>query len=226
MKRLLISSLALAILGLVCLAEEPAGKSGEAPLDSESREAFLVDLERSFSKIRTLRVGFRQERHLELFVEPLVSEGILIFSRPGRLHWEWSQPYGSLLVLRDGRIARFDIEDGKLRRLRPAGEEMLQSVALQLTRWLQGRFRDSSDLFTIEVFPGPPARIALLARSEGMAKMLSRIELELKPGPSVSQVRLYSPRGDTTVIVFSDEVRNHDLPEKLFALDSPAVSQY
>jgi hypothetical protein len=120
-------------------------------------------------------------------------------------------------------VERFDLEDGRLRRLRPAGEEMMRSVALQMSRWLQGKFRDSSDLFSIAVYEGPPEVIQLRPKTEGMAEVLSEVRVELGDDPRVQRVILVSPDGGTTVMSYFDEQRGVELADELFDATAPAL---
>ncbi len=199
-------------------------QSNEIYLDAKARDAFLEKLEEDLGKIESLQVRFRQERDLSIFFEPVVSEGVLAFVRPDRLHWEWVTPYPSLLVLNRGRIERYDVVDGEISRMRPAGEEMLRSVAMQMSRWMQGRFRESSDLFEINVADGESPRIVLTTRSEGLRKALERVEIELVSDQSrVNRVSLFAPNGETTVMVFSNEQRNVALNDSLFDPAAPIL---
>jgi len=214
---------ALLLLTALTLTADATAASGEEPLAPAERDEFLAGLENSLQQVDSVLVRFRQERHLELFFEPVISEGVLAFARPDRLHWEWVRPYPSLLVLNNRRIVRFDVENGVLQRMRPAGKEMMQSVAVQMTRWLQGKFRESSDLFSIEVYPGPPARVVLTPRSPELGEFLSRIELRLAEGVRVDEVRLFSPNGDRTIMGFIDEQRHLELDNQLFDLEHPRL---
>lgn len=210
------------VLAALATAQGPARSPGV--LDEAERDRFLADLEQALASVETVSVRFRQERHLSLFTEPMVSSGVLAFARPDRLHWEWVTPYGGLLVLNRGEIARFDVDNGTPRRLRSAGEDVLRSVAEQMTRWLQGRFRDSSQVFDLEVLQGHPPTIVLRPRSHGLAAALDRIEVELGHGPTVARVTLHSPGGDRTVVGFFDEHRNLSLADELFSVDRPALA--
>ena len=201
----------------------PGFTADQAVLPPAERDAFLAELEAELAEVRSLKVRFRQERELAILAEPVVSEGVLAFVRPDRLHWEWVSPYPSLLVLNHGRVERFDVDRGELRRLRPAGEEMMRSIAMQMTRWLQGRFRDASDLFAVEVRRGETDAIVLTPSTHGLAEMLSGVEIELGENPRVERVILHSPRGETTVMSYFDEQRDLDLGDSLFDTSRPQL---
>ena len=202
---------------------EAAWREGPAVLPADARDAFLAELEQRLGAVSSVEVRFRQERHLEIFDRPVVSEGVLVFVRPDRLHWEWVTPYPSVLVLNGGALERFDVVDGVPQRLRAAGEEMLRSVAVQMTRWLQGRFRESSELFTVEVTAGAEPMVVLTTRSPQLAEILSAVELRLAGGATVTSVTLLSPNDETTVMEFSGERRDQALDPALFALDRPRL---
>lgn len=212
-------------LGALVLVLGSVGVSAEELelLPAVERDAFLSELEAKLGDVSSVEVRFRQERHLEIFDQPVVSAGVLAFVRPDRLHWEWVEPYPSVLVLNGGRIERFDVVDGAPRKMRAAGEEMLRSVAVQMTRWLQGRFRESSELFDLGVTAGAEPMVVLTTRSPGLAEMLSAVEVRLAGGATVTSVSLQSPSGETTVMEFSDERRNQDLDPALFDLVRPRL---
>ncbi len=215
--------LVLALVTASLLSGETA-QAADVYLEAGARDAFLEELEQQLGKIKSLQVRFRQERDLSVFFEPVVSEGVLAFVRPNRLHWEWVTPYPSLLVLNRAHIERYDVIDGEIQKMRPAGEEMLRSVAMQMSRWMQGKFRESSNLFEIDVAPSEKPKIVLTTRSEGLRQALERVEIELLPDRSrVNRVSLFAPNGETTVMVFSNEKRNMALDDKLFDSTAPVL---
>lgn len=218
-RRLVVMVLACGFVP-VTTADEPAPVRY---LDTAARETALVELEGQLANLTSVKVRFRQERDIEIFTSPVVSEGVLAFVRPDRLHWEWIKPYPSVLVLNRGRIERFDVTDGTVKKIRAAGEEMLRSVAIQMTRWMQGRFRESSDLFEIEVCDASPPTIVLATKSSELRKVLMRVEVALDRDARVSTVTLIAPQGDTTVMRFSDEQRNLELDDALFDLHGPLL---
>jgi outer membrane lipoprotein-sorting protein len=211
------------VLCSLLVTTAPAGAEDAKPLPPAERDEFLAALEAELSAVSSLKVHFRQERELAILTEPVVSQGVLAFVRPDRLHWEWTSPYPSLLVLNRGRVERFDVDRGELRRLRPAGEEMMRSIALQMTRWLQGRFRDASDLFNVEVMAGEESKIVLEPTTEGMGEVLISVEVVLGENPRVSRVVLRSPRDELTVMHYFNEQRDVELAEGLFDLSAPQL---
>ena len=75
--------LAFALL-LVMMAAVPWSAEPVSPelLPPAERDAFLAELEDHLGRVASVSVRFRQERHLEIFDEPVVSEGHLAFVRP------------------------------------------------------------------------------------------------------------------------------------------------
>ena len=82
-----------------------------SPLSAEptNETAVLLDqVARNMGRVESVFARFAQERHLSLFQEPLRSEGYLCFQKPGRIRWEITQPYQSILVSDGKGVAQFE----------------------------------------------------------------------------------------------------------------------
>ncbi len=214
--------LVLAVLwGLLQPGSVCARPSHQPPkyLPPKQRDAFLGNLERSFSTLTTLRVHFRQTRSIPVFKQPIVSEGIIAFCRPDRLHWEWTRPFPSLIVLAESQVAQFDIDNGLVRRLHPMEEGVLRTVAQNLSSWILGRFRSTSGSFSPEVTAGETPSVVLLPRGK-LGRILRSVTLEVT-ADRVHRVTLISSRGEETRIEFYEEKRNVKLPAGVFSLTHP-----
>ena len=86
-------------------------------LTADEADAFILEMANVLKTRTTMQVDFKQERHLSMFLEPLMSQGICFFKDPGQLRWEIFEPYMSLLIFNDNSVAKYDFEKGNPRRL-------------------------------------------------------------------------------------------------------------
>jgi outer membrane lipoprotein-sorting protein len=185
----------------------------------------LEDISRAMAKADTVFSRFTQERHLSLFNEPLRSEGYLCFQKPGRVRWETTRPYKSILVS-DGRgVAQFEWVDDKWRKLDLGLADALQNVVAQIAGVMEGRYTSDRRSYAASVTnsaDGPV--ITLVPRDQAMRKMLAAIEVHLAPDlQATRRVVLRETGGDTTDIRFSEQVVGLVLPEKTFDRSAPVA---
>src|SRR5262245_23016909 len=89
----------------------------------------LEKLQCGMASLKSVYFDFTQERHLNLFSEPLKSEGVMLIEKPDRIRWETTTPFSSILLGDHKSVAQF--EDGK--KLNLGFPQMLQRVMEQMT---------------------------------------------------------------------------------------------
>src|SRR5262245_47100259 len=78
----------------------------------------LDDLQRKMASLESVYFEFAQERQLQLFAEPLKSEGVMLIARPGQIRWETTSPYQSILLGSQKSVAQFEKTDGQWKKLK------------------------------------------------------------------------------------------------------------
>ena len=115
-----------------------AGQGAQPLPESESR-AVLQQMAQTLAAHATLKARFIQERRLALFDDVLRMKGYFYFQKPGRVRWEFVDPYASILILlEDGRTERFDLAGGKAVRVRTDSSQVSGEVLGQISRWMSG----------------------------------------------------------------------------------------
>lgn len=183
----------------------------------------LAEIQQALSRAETVFARFTQERHLAWFAEPLRSEGFLCSEQPGRLRWEITGPYRSILVS-DGRgVAQFEwVEDAWLK-LDLGLADALQTVTSQIGMVVQGRYASQPTDYTVKVgrdADGPT--LTLLPRAERIRRMLQSIEIRLAPDlQGTREVVLREATGDFTRIEFTQQQVNRSFPAGTFDRTQP-----
>ena len=73
----------------------------------------LEDLQHKMASLESVYFEFTQERQLQLFAEPLRSEGVMLIANPGQIRWETTTPYQSILLGNQKSVAQFEKIDGQ-----------------------------------------------------------------------------------------------------------------
>lgn len=209
-RKYVLGALLLA-LGMAC-----AGAQTNAP-DS------LDKISNAMSRARTVFTRFVQERHLSLFTEPLRSEGFLCFQKPGRIRWETTLPYKSILVSDGSGVAQFEWTDEKWKKLDLGLGDALQNVVSQIAGVMDGRFAGDRRSYAATVTNcADEVVITLVPKNETMRKMMAAIEVHLAADlQGTRRVVLRENGGDYTDIQFSEQVVNFDLPPNTFDRSAP-----
>jgi hypothetical protein len=176
------------------------------------------------SGVRTVFTRFVQERHLSLFNEPLRCAGVLCCEKPGRIRWEITQPYKSILLSDGSGVAQFEWMEDRWKKLDLGLADAMQKVVSQIAGVIEGRYASGAGEFSVSlaVSDGEPV-ITLVPRHEKMRKMMAAIEVHLAPDlKGTRRVILRETNADFTEIRFEDQVVNIPLPPCTFDRTQPA----
>ena len=204
------------ILTVLLLAPAGAGAQTNPP-------PTLAQAGSALARARTVFTKFVQERHLSLFNEPLRSEGYLCFQKPGRIRWETTVPYKSILVSDGASVAQFEWTDEHWKKLELGLGDALQNVMSQIAGVMDGRYASDRGAYAATLTNGVDSLvITLVPRNEAMRKMMAAIEIHLAPDlQSTRRVVLHETNGDYTDIEFTDQVVNFEPPPKTFDPAAP-----
>jgi outer membrane lipoprotein-sorting protein len=212
--------ISLTSASLLFAGEKTADAYRELPVSEQ--DVLMQRITGTLQSVKSLKADFAQERHLSLFLDVLSARGRLYFVMPDRLRWELSEPYASVLVFNGGNVAKFVREDGKLVKMKPGMEDMLQEVLQQITSIMRGNFKKLRDVYDISLFQGKDYRLSMRPLSAGLSKIIKSLDLSIDPGSShVTTITIREPQGDYIEIKFSGEEENRTLDNRLFDLNSP-----
>jgi outer membrane lipoprotein-sorting protein len=176
------------------------------------------------SRTRTILVRFAQERHLSMFNEPLRSEGFLCFQQPGRIRWETTVPYKSILVSDGSGTAQFEWTDEKWKKLDLGLGDALQNVLSQIAGVMNGHFASDRRSYRATLTNSADELVVTLVPQDEMTrKMMAAIEVHLAADlTGARRVVLRENGGDYTDIRFSEQFVNFEPPPKTFDRAAPA----
>lgn len=189
---------------------------------ASEQDAVLQKMSNNLQSIKTLRAGFVQERHLSMFLDVLSAKGTLYFEIPDRLRWELTEPYTSVLVFNGGYVAKFNLENGRLQKMKLGMEDLLQEVLKQIISIMHGDFKKVRDVYSISLMHGKEYKLIMKPVSAGMSKVIKSLELSIDQASNhVTKINIREPQGDYIEIRFSGEEENASFDKRLFDLNNP-----
>lgn len=216
MKRLLL-------IGMMLMACGTSLPGEDAPLQPVANpKPILEDLQRKMSALTSVYLEFTQERRLQLFNEPLKSEGVMLIQRPGQIRWETTAPYQSILLGNAKSVAQFEKTDGEWKKLKLGFPEILKRVMNQMALMHQGKLDALTSDYTISVSTGAVAVVTMVPKDENIRAMLASLEIRMLPDLSATrEVVMNEPGGDLTRIIFRREKRDVNFPATTFDQSKP-----
>jgi outer membrane lipoprotein-sorting protein len=199
------------------------GGAEEAPLlPVADPKPLLRELQGKMSVVTSLFLEFTQERHLKLFSEPLVSEGVMLIDRPDQIRWETTAPYQSILLGNRKSVAQFERTDGEWKKLKLGFPQMLKRVMEQMTLMNQGKLDGLTNDFRVTVATGNVTVVTMVPLDESVRGMLASLEVKMRPDFSAThEVVMNEPGGDRTRIIFKRERRGVKIPPATFDQTKP-----
>jgi outer membrane lipoprotein-sorting protein len=189
---------------------------------SSDDRVILQDLQRKMSSVRSVYLEFTQERHLKLFEQPLVSEGVMLMEKPDLIRWETTSPFQSILLSGNKSVAQFEKGDDGWKKLKLGFPQLLRRVMEQMSLINQGRLDALTNDFAISVTTGAMTTLRLEPKDEGARSMMSSMEVRMAPDLSTThEVVMNEPGGDSTRIIFHRERREVTYPPGTFDQTKP-----
>ena len=209
------------LLSLLTAATHGAETNRNLQPVADSRP-ILANLQRKMASLESVYFEFAQERQLQLFAEPLKSEGVMLIDRPGQIRWETTSPYQSILLGNQKSVAQFEKTDGQWKKLKLGFPQMLKRVMDQMTLMHQGKLDALTGDFNISVATGSVAVVKMVPKDENVRSILASLEVVFEPDFSASrEILMHEPGGDFTRISFRREKRNVKFPVGTFDQNKP-----
>jgi hypothetical protein len=179
-------------------ADAPAAKPAEqkAPADID---ALLAGL----SKAPGLYARFREEKHITLLQQPLVSEGSIYFTPPSRFARHTEKPIASTMVI-DGNQLQFGNADGQ-ESMNLGTNPVARLFADAFVMLLSGNRPGLEKIFKMQLSPKEHGewKLLLTPRVAPMDKLIKEMELRGR-GLNLNELDVREASGDWTRTSFSE----------------------
>jgi outer membrane lipoprotein-sorting protein len=183
--------------------------------DNGKLSSFIHDVEVKAATVKTLTCTLKQERHLAVFVRPVIFRGRMALEKPDKLRWEFTNPIPSVLIL-NGSGGLKCSGNNEPQRFNLATDPVMQMVSKQIWTWVNGSYATLQEQYRMVLLEQGPC-LVLTANDPKIARAISSVEISFNPDSlQPTTVRIQEPGGDHTIISFSDFILNQPMDQSLF----------
>lgn len=175
-----------------------------APAPQEQPKAQIAA---RFAAVNTIESRFTQQKYMALLDEPVTSEGVFYFQKPGRIRWQYTQPFQNGFLIVDGTSYRLE-KDKKEKQTSPLASNMAAQMLAWLTFDLEALSKQYSLAFTEN-------GVVLTPLKEGFLKQIE-VEFSKQNPQALSRVEIQEAGGDKTVLSFHNPKTNQPLAAEVF----------
>lgn len=206
MKRILI------LLSIFCMSllQGSAQQQSDVQIRQQLGEAAAA--------LHTMQCDFTQTKQLSMLNTKITSGGRMYYQQPGKLRWEYTQPYAYTFILNGNKVLlknnnRNDVIDVNQNKLfREIAQIMISSVV--------GNCLSDDRNFKTSISATQKEWVAtLLPLRKNMRQLFQKIILHFnRQQKMVSQVELVEKNGDKTIIDLKHIQKNEKISDRLFAV--------
>ena len=147
---------------------------------------------------------FTQQKTMAMLAEPTVSEGIMNYTAPDKMRWEYTSPYSFALVVDGEKITK--ITDGNEELLDAKSGRMYQGLVNIIMSSATGKKMFDSSMFDVVINEdGEYWKASMTPRKRDMKRMFNQLFFYFdKQTYVISKVVMTEAGGDITTIQFFD----------------------
>jgi|GEM_PF-3219877 len=150
-----------------------------------------------------LYLEFTQERNIDLLEEISISKGFILFDSQGKMRWEISEPFKSLMIYDGENESSFEFENNKWKALKQENKRIGKMLE-QIRHLVMGDYSDNA--YTIKE---ENECIVLVPVSDTVKKFISEIIIKSREDFSAPEyIKINFPNGDSAFIKFEKVLVN------------------
>lgn len=208
----------LVLIGLVMMIVPFANAQNEELTAMKNVESFKIQLNKISKSTSSIQSVFIQEKALSVLDEKIFTRGKFYFKSPGKLRWEYTEPFEYLIVLNgesviikdEDRVSKYDIQSNNVfKEINDLMIELVQGKVLDNEKYQVGYFENGKE-YILDLIPD----------QEGMRAFLSNIYVYIDQSDySVVGIKMVESSGDYTRISFSEKLINPQISDEVFIIN-------
>jgi outer membrane lipoprotein-sorting protein len=176
---------------------------------------FKTQFAAASQKINTIASDFIQQKNLSMLADKITSKGKFYFRKENCVRMEYASPYQYLMIINGSKVF---VKDGqKTNTMSAKSNKMFQQVNQLMMDCAKGTVFDNKS-FSVKLFESGSNYLAEMTPvTKEMKALFSKVNVIMaKSNFIVHQVQMTEPSGDNTVITYSNQKFNTNLPDALF----------
>jgi outer membrane lipoprotein-sorting protein len=180
--------------------------------------SFKSKFSETSQKTNTIKSDFVQEKNLSMLSEKIVSKGKFWFKKENAVRMEYTSPFQYVMVINGSKI--YIKDNQKENRVSAKSNKLFQSINKILMDCVKGTVFDNTD-FSTKLFESNDNYLAELTPvNKDMKSLFKKINVYLdKKNYLVKKIEMNEPSGDNTILTYSNQELNTNLPDALFAVN-------
>lgn len=191
----------------VPLAGQAEDLSAKASQEGSSVSAQQAAITARFAAVNTIESRFTQEKHMALLDEPVTSEGIFYFEKPGRIRWQYTKPFQNGFLIDGPTTYRLE-KDKKEEQKNP----LAHNLAVQLLAWLTFDLDALSKQYSVQFMQ---QGVVLTPLKDGFIERIT-VTFSTQNPQALAGVEIAEVGGDKTILRFINPKTNQKLPKEAF----------
>lgn len=176
-------------------------------------------VEKAASSLKTMQCKFRQTKKLSLLNDKMVSTGVMYYSQPAKLRWQYMTPYNYTFVINGTKVM---MKTGGRKNVIDARQsKMFKEITQIMVNSVTGKCLSNKKEFKTTMYKSNKEWTAhLVPMTKELKSMFKTIVLHISPKQGlVTQVDLVEKTGDITNITLSNYKTNAPINAKVFTVN-------
>ena len=184
----------------------------------KNQDQFKLALSETTKTTMTLESKFIQEKNLSVISEKITSHGSFFFKQENKLRWEYTDPFGYLIIINADKI--FVKDENKESHFDASSNKVFSEINSIMVGCIRGTILENSKQFFIEFMENPENYLLKLHPLESRLKSsISEIRIFFnKKNYAVTRLEMHESSGDFTKIIFTGMKMNTTIPDENFAI--------
>lgn len=171
---------------------------------AQSQEEVMQTLTNAAASMQCMNCRFTQQKTMAMLTEPTVSEGLMNYSSPDKMRWEYTSPYAFALVVDGEKIIK--IIDGNEEVLDAKSGRMYQGIVSIIMSSATGQKLFDKSMFDVDIQDvGGLWKAEMQPKKHNMKRMFTMLTFYFgKDDNIIKKVEMTEAGGDVTTIQFYD----------------------
>lgn len=189
-----------------------------APLSAQQKQSVIATLNKATAGVKSMSAAFTQTKSIAMLNDKLTSNGVIYFSSPSKLRWEYKSPYQYTFILNNTKVYvananRKDVIDTK-------NNKVFKEIARIMMSTVTGTALSGKNDFSIDVADGGAVwKVSLTPKKRELRSMFSSIMLHFnKSNNLISEIQITEKNKDLTHIKLKNLKTNIPVNASLFAI--------